>query len=85
MYNEIKLYVNLCPIYQAIHTNKFRIPKIIQIIAHKPRERYVLDLQNINNNLQDKEHKYKYFFNIIEHYSKLLVAILLKIKMPRQH
>lgn len=59
---------------------KFKKPKVKQILTHKPRERYLLDLQIINNNLQDKFHKYKFFFNIIDHYSKLTGSYLLENK-----
>ena len=32
---------------------KFKKPKLKQILTYKPMERYLLDLQLINNNLKD--------------------------------
>lgn len=80
MYNDIKNYINNCPICQAVHHTKHRKPEIKQIITYRPKEWYVLDLQKIKNYLQDKSHKYKYFFNIIDHYSKLMGSYLLPDK-----
>ena len=71
IYIDIYNYVKNCPICQSIHNQPKIKPETMQIITTKPRESYVLDLQEIKNHLQDEEKKYKYFFNIIEHYSKL--------------
>jgi len=80
IYNDVYNFVKNCPICQSTHNQKKKKPVIMQIITTKPRERYVLDLQDIKNHLQDDKNEYKFFFNIIDHYSKLTGSYLLKNK-----
>ena len=62
------------------HKLKARKPEVKQIISNCPKERYVVDLINITPDINDKEKKYKYIMNIIDHYSKLVGSYILENK-----
>ena len=61
-----------------------RKPQIKQIITKGPRERYVVDLVDINEEINDNKKLYKYILNIIDHYSKLVGSYLLKHKSANE-
>ena len=77
IYNDIVNYVNKCKICQATHTSKYKSPINLQIISNKPKERYVVDITEIDENIRDKKYKFKYILNIIEHFTKLCGSYLL--------
>ena len=45
-----------------------------------PGERFVVDLVDIDEDINDAKRTYKYILNIIDHYSKLVGSYLLKNK-----
>ena len=49
----------------------------MQILSNGPRERYVTDLINVTNVIDDKKHTFNFNLNIIDHYSKLVGSYLL--------
>ena len=51
-------------------------PSIMQILSNGPRERYVTDLINVTNDIDDKKHTFNFNLNIIDHYSKLVGSYL---------
>ena len=51
-----------------------------QIISKKSKERYVIDLTDITNDINDENYNYKFILNIIDHYSKFCGSYLLKTK-----
>lgn len=51
-----------------------------KIISQFQKERYILDLTYINDEIKDINYKFEYIFNIISQYSKLLRLICLKLK-----
>ena len=51
-----------------------------QIISKKSKERYVIDLTDITNDINDENYNYKFILNIIDHYSKFCGSNLLKTK-----
>ena len=51
-----------------------------QIISKKNKERYVIDLTDITNDINDENYNYKFILNIIDHYSKFCRSNLLKTK-----
>ena len=55
-----------------------------QIITKGPSERYLVDLINIKDNINDKNPNYKYFLDIITHYSKLVWSYLLNTKNTKE-
>ena len=67
IYEDVKEYIKNCPICQQIHKNVGRKPQIKQIITKGPRERYVVDLVDINEEINDNKKLYKYILikNII--------------------
>ena len=72
MYEDVKEYVkncSNCSICQQIHKSVNKKPDIKQIISNGPRERYVVDLVDINEEIQNGNNEYKYILNIIAHYS----------------
>lgn len=50
----------------------YKKPKINTIISNYPKERYVMDLLDIDKLEDDEYHRYKYIFNIIDHFIKYL-------------
>ena len=84
IYEDVKEYIKNCPICQQIHKNVGRKPQIKQIITKGPRERYVVDLVDINEEINDNKKLYKYILNIIDHYSKLVGSYLLKHKSANE-
>jgi hypothetical protein len=50
-----------------------------QIIMTKPKELYIIDLTFIPNILSGNS-RYKYLFNILEHFSKFLISYAIKDK-----
>ena len=77
IYEDVQNYIKNCKICQQTHKMMGRKPQISQIISKGPRERYVVDLVDIKENLIDKSHSFKYILNIIDHYSKLVGSYLL--------
>ena len=69
IYNDIVNYVNKCKICQATHTSKYKSPINLQIISNKPKERYVVDITEIDENIRDKKYKFKYILNLIDHFT----------------
>jgi hypothetical protein len=49
----VKEYVKNCPICQQIHKNVGRKPQIKQIISKGPGERFVVDLVDIDEDIND--------------------------------
>ena len=49
----------------------------MQIFSNGPRERYVTDLINVTNDIDDNKHTFNFIMNIIDHYSKLVGSYLL--------
>ena len=80
IYGDIKKYIKKCPICQQINKNVERKSQIKQIITKGPRERFLVDLVDINEEINDNKKLYKYILNIIDHYSKLVGSYLLKNK-----
>ncbi len=80
IYDDVKEYVKNCPICQQLHKNVGRKPQVKQIISKGPRERFVVDLVDIDEDINDSKRTYKYILNIIDHYSKLVGSYLLKNK-----
>ena len=84
IYEDVKEYIKRCPICQQIHKNVGRKPQIKQIITKGPRERFVVDLVDINEEINDNKKLFKYILNIIDHYSKLVGSYLLKNKSANE-
>ena len=84
IYEDVKNYIKNCEICQQLHKVKGRKPQIKQIITKGPRERYVVDLVDIKENINDKNSNYKYILNIIDHYSKLVGSFLLYTKTSKE-
>ena len=74
------MYIKNCDICQKTHTESFKKPFNEQIISSKPRERYVMDLTDIKENINDDKYNFKYIFNIIDHYTKICGSYLLENK-----
>ena len=55
IYEDVKNYVINCEICQQLHKTKARKPQINQIITKGPRERYVVDLVDITDEIRDKK------------------------------
>ena len=83
IYEDVKDYIKKCSICQQLHKSVNRKPDIKQIITKGPRERYVVDLVEINEEIQDSNKVYKYILNIIDHYSKLVGSYLLNKKTAK--
>ena len=83
MYEDVKDYVKNCSICQQLHKSVNKKPDIKQIISKGPRERYVVDLVDIDEEIQDGNKQYKYILNIIDHYSKLVGSYLLNKKTAK--
>ena len=66
IYEDVKEYIKRCPICQQIHKNVGRKPQIKQIITKGPRERFVVDLVDINEEINDNKKLFKYILNIID-------------------
>ena len=80
IYQDVKNYIKNCSICQQVHKLKARKPEVKQIISNCPKERYVVDLINITPDIDNKEKKYKYIMNIIDHYSKWVGSYILENK-----
>ena len=84
IYKDVKNYINNCEICQQLHKNKGRKPEIKQIISKGPRERYVVDLVDITDNIDDNKREFRYIMNIIDHYSKLVGSYLVRKKTAKE-
>ena len=83
IYEDVKEYVKNCSIYQQIRKSVNKKTYIKQIISNGPRERYVVDLVDINEEIEDGNKQYKYILNTIDHYSKLVGSYLLQKKTAK--
>ena len=66
------------------HSEKFKQPFNKQIITKKSRERYVIDITELNDDINDKKYNYKYILNVIDHYSKFCSSYLLESKKAEE-
>ena len=80
----MKTWKNILKNAPQIHKNVGRKPQIKQIISKGPRERYVVDLTDIDEDINDIKKEYKYILNIIDHYSKLVGSYLLRNKSANE-
>ena len=70
MYNDANKYVKACTICVQTHRNPIKKQKIKQIICNKPKERFIVDLCEIESDLITEECPYRYTCDIIDHFSK---------------
>ena len=66
-----------------LHNAKSKKPQIRQIITSWSKERYVVDLIDVTPDINDKNKKFNYIMNIIDHHSKLLGLFLLEKKLQK--
>ena len=84
IYEDVKNYIKNCVICQETHKNIYKKPKIKSIISNYPKERYVMDLVSIDKRVDDEYHRYKYIFNIVDHFSKYLGSYLIENKTAKE-
>lgn len=84
IYEDVKNYVINCEICQQLHKTKARKSQINQIITKGSRERYVVDLVDITDEIRDKKNEFKYIMNIIDLYSKLVGSYLIRRKTAQE-
>ena len=80
IFTDTRNFIKNCWICNALHRQKMRKPLNTQIISNGQRERYIIDIQNIKNELQDTSAEYNYILAVIDHFSKLCGCFLLKRK-----
>ena len=78
IYDGVKECIKACIICQDMYKSVSRKPQIKQMITKGPRERYVVSLVDIDEEINDIKIEYQYILNIIDHYSKLVGSYLLK-------
>ena len=71
MIYDIKKYIKKWAICQSIHKSILHKPLSKQIVSQNPKERYLLDLTYINDEIKDTKYNFEYILNIVDHYSKL--------------
>ena len=80
IFKDVKNYINICPSCIEVHKNNLKKLPVKQILSNSPRERYVMDLMEIDAEIDDIYQKYNYILNIIDHFSKLCKSYALKNK-----
>ena len=80
IFTDIKNYINNCPICLQLHKNNLKKLPVKQILSNLPRERYVMDLMEIDAVIDDVYQRYNYILNIIDHFSKFTGSYLLERK-----
>jgi hypothetical protein len=84
LYADVKNYIKNCVICQEMHKSIYKKPNIKSIINNYPKERYVMDLVSLDKRIDDEYHRYKYIFNIIDHFSKYLGFYLIENKTSKE-
>ena len=74
--NDIKYIVSNCTQCNQKNFKFYKKEKCKTIIFDEPKDRYVIDLTDLPNNI-DNENKFKHLCNIIDHFSKLCKSYLL--------
>ena len=82
--SDVKNYISNCLVCQEIHKTTYKKPKIKQILSSMPKERYVVDLIEIDKEMDDCNQKFKFILNIIDHFTIFTGSYLLEHKNPNE-
>ena len=84
IFKDLKFYIKNCIICQQLHKNINKKSPVKQILSNAPKERYVVDLLEIDKNIDDNLQRYKYILNIIDHFTKFTGSYLLERKSAQE-
>ena len=84
IFKDVKNYINICPSCIEVHKNNLKKLPVKQILSNSPRERYVMDLMEIDAEIDDIYQRNNYILNIIDHFSKLTGCYLLEKKKAKE-